>query len=77
VLIAQTGESRPFTMRVDQAPFRVLRVRQALRLIVNPPQMAEQDLTHGAGSLTMGTSPSFDSLDWSTRKRDSSPTPRT
>jgi peptide/nickel transport system substrate-binding protein len=48
VLIAQTGEWQPFTMRVDQAPFNDVRVRQAFRLIVNRPQMVEQVLSgHG------------------------------
>jgi peptide/nickel transport system substrate-binding protein len=38
----------PITMRVDQAPFSDVRVRQAFRLIVNRPQMIEQVLSgHG------------------------------
>jgi peptide/nickel transport system substrate-binding protein len=38
----------PITMRVDQAPFNDVRVRQAFRLIVNRPQMVEQVLSgHG------------------------------
>jgi peptide/nickel transport system substrate-binding protein len=38
----------PITMRVDQAPFTDVRVRQAFRLIVNRPQMVEQVLSgHG------------------------------
>jgi peptide/nickel transport system substrate-binding protein len=45
VLIAQTGEWQPITMRVDQAPFSDVRVRQAMRLIVNRPQMVEQVLS--------------------------------
>jgi peptide/nickel transport system substrate-binding protein len=45
VLIAQTGAWQPFTMRVDQAPFNDVRVRQALRLIVNRPEMVEQVLS--------------------------------
>lgn len=31
----------PFTMRLDQAPFNDVRVREAMRLIVNRPQMNE------------------------------------
>jgi peptide/nickel transport system substrate-binding protein len=45
VLIAETGEWQPFTMRVDQAPFSDPRVRQAFRLIVDRPQMVEQVLS--------------------------------
>lgn len=50
VLIAQTGEWQPFTMRVDQAPFNDVRVRQAMRLIVNRPQMVAQVLS-GQGRI--------------------------
>jgi peptide/nickel transport system substrate-binding protein len=50
VLIAQTGEWQPFTMRVDQAPFSDVRVRQAMRLIVNRPQMVTQVLS-GQGRI--------------------------
>ena len=45
VLISQTGQWQPFTMRIDQAPFNDVRVRQAMRLIVNRPQMVEQVLS--------------------------------
>ncbi len=45
VLISHTGQWQPFTMRVDQAPFSDVRVRQAMRLIVNRPQMVEQVLS--------------------------------
>jgi peptide/nickel transport system substrate-binding protein len=38
-VIAQTGCNTPFTMRVDVPPFNDVRVRQALRLIVDRPQM--------------------------------------
>jgi peptide/nickel transport system substrate-binding protein len=38
----------PITMRVDQAPFNDVRVRQAFRLIASRPQMVEQVLSgHG------------------------------
>ncbi len=50
VLISQTGEWQPFTMRVDQPPFSDNRVRQAFRLIVNRPQMVEQVLS-GQGRI--------------------------
>jgi peptide/nickel transport system substrate-binding protein len=50
VLIAQTGEWQPFTMRVDQTPFSDVRVRQAMRLIVDRPQMVEQVLS-GQGRI--------------------------
>ncbi|HET8979496.1 MAG TPA: ABC transporter substrate-binding protein [Solirubrobacteraceae bacterium] len=50
VLISQTGEWQPFTMRVDQAPFNDVRVRQAFRLIVDRPQMVEQVLS-GQGRI--------------------------
>ena len=45
-----SGSWQPFTMRVDQAPFSDVRVRQAFRLIVNRPQMLEQVLS-GSGSV--------------------------
>jgi peptide/nickel transport system substrate-binding protein len=50
VLIAETGEWQPFTMRVDTAPFSDVRVRQAMRLIVDRPQMVEQVLS-GQGRI--------------------------
>jgi peptide/nickel transport system substrate-binding protein len=46
VLISHTGQWQPFTMRVDQAPFSDVRVRQAMRLIVDRPQMVEQVLSN-------------------------------
>ncbi len=45
-----SGSWQPFTMRVDQAPFNDVRVRQAFRLIVSRPQMVEQVLS-GSGSV--------------------------
>jgi peptide/nickel transport system substrate-binding protein len=50
VLVSQTGEWQPFTMRVDQPPFSDNRVRQAFRLMVNRPQMVEQVLS-GQGRI--------------------------
>jgi peptide/nickel transport system substrate-binding protein len=50
VLISETGQWQPFTMRVDQAPFSDARVRQAMRLIVDRPQMVLQVLS-GQGRI--------------------------
>jgi peptide/nickel transport system substrate-binding protein len=41
---SHTGAITPFTMRVDQPPFNDVRVRQALRLIVDRPQLVESAL---------------------------------
>lgn len=49
-LISETGAWVPFTMRVDAAPFSDVRVRQALRLIVDRQQMIDQAL-NGFGIL--------------------------
>ena len=51
VLISKGGGWNPFTMRVDSAPFSDVRVRQAMRLIVDRPQML--DLVFG-GYGTVG-----------------------
>jgi peptide/nickel transport system substrate-binding protein len=59
VLIAQTGEWQPFTMRVDQPPFSDVRVRQAMRLIMNRPQMVEQVLS-GQGRIANDMYSPFD-----------------
>jgi peptide/nickel transport system substrate-binding protein len=50
VLEAETGAFVPFTMRVDVAPFSDVRVRQAMRLIVDRQQMIDQALS-GFGTL--------------------------
>lgn len=50
VLVADTGAWIPFTMRVDTAPFSDVRVRQAMRLIVDRQAMIDQTLS-GYGSL--------------------------
>jgi peptide/nickel transport system substrate-binding protein len=50
VLSSETGAWQPFTMRVDQAPFDDVRVRQAFRLIVDREQMVQQVLS-GQGSV--------------------------
>ena len=50
VLIADGGAWVPFTMRVDQAPFDDVKVRQAMRLIVDRQAMIDQTLS-GYGIL--------------------------
>jgi len=59
VLISHTGQWQPFTMRVDQAPFNDVRVRQAMRLIVDRPQMVEQVLS-GQGRVANDMYAPFD-----------------
>jgi peptide/nickel transport system substrate-binding protein len=49
-LPSKTGGFEPFTMRVDQAPFSDVRVRQALRLLVDRPQLIDSALD-GYGTL--------------------------
>ena len=58
-LVAKTGGWLPFTMRVDQAPFSDVRVRQAMRLIVDRPQMIAQALS-GQGSVANDLFSPFD-----------------
>jgi peptide/nickel transport system substrate-binding protein len=58
-LVAKTGAWLPFTMRVDQAPFNDVRVRQAMRLIVDRPQMIAQALA-GEGSVANDLYSPFD-----------------
>lgn len=50
IIEAETGAWIPFTMRVDQAPFSDVRVRQALRLICDRKQMIDQALS-GYGTV--------------------------
>jgi peptide/nickel transport system substrate-binding protein len=51
VVVSPAGTIIPFTMRVDQAPFTDVRVRQAMRLLVNRPQMIDSALdTYGASA---------------------------
>jgi peptide/nickel transport system substrate-binding protein len=50
ILISDGGGWNPFTMRVDVAPFNDVRVRQAMRLVIDRPQMMEI-LFGGAGTL--------------------------
>jgi peptide/nickel transport system substrate-binding protein len=43
-LASHTGAITPFTMRVDQPPFNDVNVRQALRLLVDRPQLIDSAL---------------------------------
>jgi peptide/nickel transport system substrate-binding protein len=43
-IVSHSGEIVPFTMRVDQAPFNDVNVRQAMRLLVDRPQMIDSAL---------------------------------
>jgi peptide/nickel transport system substrate-binding protein len=59
-----SGSWQPFTMRVDQAPFNDVRVRQAFRLIVSRPQMLEEVLSKSgsvANDLYGRYDPAYDS----------------
>lgn len=58
-LVAKTGAWLPFTMRVDEAPFDDVRVRQAMRLLVDRNQMVEQALS-GYGSIANDLYSPFD-----------------
>lgn len=50
ILSSETGTWLPFTMRVDRPPFDDVRVRQAMRLIVDREQMINQVLS-GQGRI--------------------------
>ena len=43
-VVSKTGAITPFTMRVDVAPFNDVKVRQALRLLVDRQQLIESAL---------------------------------
>jgi peptide/nickel transport system substrate-binding protein len=45
IYTAQTGAWTPLCMRVDTAPYNDVRVRRALRLLVNRPQVVRQGLS--------------------------------
>ena len=45
MLNSPTGAWQPFTMRIDAAPFDDVKVRQAMRLIVDREQMVQQVLS--------------------------------
>jgi peptide/nickel transport system substrate-binding protein len=63
-VVSGTGAITPFTMRVDQAPFSDVNVRQAMRLLVDRPQLINSALN---GDATVGSDvfspydPDFDS----------------
>ncbi len=59
VLISETGSWTPFTMRVDAEPFRDVRVRRAMRLIVDRDQMVAQAL-NGQGRIANDLYAPFD-----------------
>jgi peptide/nickel transport system substrate-binding protein len=50
VLISETGGWSPFTMRVDQAPFNDVRVRQAFRLMADREELVSRAL-NGQGRV--------------------------
>jgi peptide/nickel transport system substrate-binding protein len=54
-----TGAITPFTMRVDQAPFNDVNVRQAMRLLVGRPQLIGSSLD-GAGVVGYDVSSPYD-----------------
>src|SRR5216683_2673311 len=54
-----TGAITPFTMRVDQAPFNDVNVRQAMRLLVGRPQLIDSSLD-GAGVVGYDVSSPYD-----------------
>jgi peptide/nickel transport system substrate-binding protein len=62
-VVSQSGEIVPFTMRVDQPPFNDVNVRQALRLLVDRPQLIDSALdSYGvvANDLFSPYDPAFD-----------------
>lgn len=50
VIISETGGFNPITMRVDQAPFNDVRVRQAIRLLMSRKQAVDSALA-GQGAV--------------------------
>lgn len=72
VLNSETGSWMPFTMRVDRQPFDDVRVRQAMRLVVDRPQMIQQVLS-GYGRIANDLYAPFDpgyAKDLPQRKQD-------
>ena len=60
---SRTGQFKPFTMRIDQAPFSDVNVRQALRLLVDRQQLIDSALDgYGvvAGDVFSPFDPDFD-----------------
>jgi peptide/nickel transport system substrate-binding protein len=58
-VVSKAGSITPFTMRVDQAPFNDVRVRQALRLLVDRQQMINSALD-GYGTVASDVFSPFD-----------------
>jgi peptide/nickel transport system substrate-binding protein len=58
-VVSHTGAITPFTMRVDQAPFNDVNVRQAMRLLVGRPQLIDSSLD-GAGVVGYDVSSPYD-----------------
>lgn len=58
-VISKGGGWVPFTMRVDAAPFKDVRVRQAMRLLVNRPQMLDA-VFGGQGTVANDVCSRFD-----------------
>ena len=58
-VVSHTGAITPFTMRVDQAPFNDVRIRQAMRLLVNRPQLITSAL-NGYGTPGSDVSSPYD-----------------
>jgi peptide/nickel transport system substrate-binding protein len=56
---SRTGGIIPFTMRVDRPPFNDVRVRQAMRLLVDRPQLIESALD-GHGTIASDVSSPYD-----------------
>ena len=62
-VVSHSGEIVPFTMRVDQPPFTDVNVRQAMRLLVDRPQLIDSALdSYGvvANDLFSPYDPGFD-----------------
>jgi peptide/nickel transport system substrate-binding protein len=62
-VVSHSGEIVPFTMRVDQPPFNDVNVRQAMRLLVDRPQLIDSALdSYGvvANDLFSPYDPDFD-----------------
>jgi peptide/nickel transport system substrate-binding protein len=56
---SRSGSITPFTMRVDQPPFNDVRVRQAMRLLVDRPQLIDSALD-GYGTVASDVFSPFD-----------------
>ncbi len=58
-VVSHSGEIIPFTMRVDQAPFNNVNVRQAMRLLTDRPQLIDSALD-GYGTVANDLFSPFD-----------------